>query len=238
MVSGGMSYVKYLLFAFNLVFVIFGILLLYAGFTTVAKIGDYHLLLIDAPNNVAIVLILVGFAIFLIAFLGCCGAIKESSCMLTSFSSIILVLLLVELIGAGLIFAFKSKLKTVAEDGIEKAIEKYGNDTDITVVLDDIQSHLGCCGARDYNDWHRLNPKFNSTDKYPHTCCPQPSEKEFCTSTDKLYTSGCVDKLDAEIKSSFGLLGGIAIAIAVIQLIGIVFACSLSRSIRKEYEVV
>jgi CD63 antigen len=49
---------------------------------------------------------------------------------------------------------------------------------------------------------------------------------------------GCVVKLDREIKGSFALLGGIAIAIAVIQLIGIVFACSLSRSIKKEYEVV
>ncbi|CAG2117666.1 unnamed protein product, partial [Medioppia subpectinata] len=51
MVSGGMSCVKYLLFAFNLVFVIFGILLLYSGFKTIAKIDDYHLVLEDAPHN-------------------------------------------------------------------------------------------------------------------------------------------------------------------------------------------
>ncbi len=49
---------------------------------------------------------------------------------------------------------------------------------------------------------------------------------------------GCVKKLDEEIKGSLGLLGGIAIAMAVIQLIGIIFACSLSRSIKKEYEFV
>jgi len=49
---------------------------------------------------------------------------------------------------------------------------------------------------------------------------------------------GCVKKLDAEFRSSIGLLGGIAIAVAVIQLLGIIFACSLSRTIKKEYEVV
>jgi CD63 antigen len=65
---------------------IFGILLLYSGFKTIANIDHYHLLLDEAPHNVAIALVVVGFAIFAVAFLGCCGAIKENACMLTSVS--------------------------------------------------------------------------------------------------------------------------------------------------------
>jgi len=242
MVEGGMSCVKYLLFAFNLVFVIFGILLLYAGFSTVAQIGHYKELIEDAPNNVAITLIIVGFVIFLIAFLGCCGAIKENYCMLVTFSAIILGILLIELIGAGLVLAFKSKLKSVAEDGIKKAIVKYKNTTDDTTVnkvLDDIQSHFHCCGANNYSDWQQ-NEFFNSTHHYPYSCCSDRIETNgtFCKELNKLHKQGCVDALDNEIRGSFGLLGGIAIAIAVIQLIGIIFACSLSRTIGKEYEVV
>jgi len=244
MVSGGMSCIKYLLFAFNLVFVIFGILLLYSGFSTVTKIGHYQALIEDAPNNVAITLIIVGFVIFFIAFLGCCGAIRESSCMLITFSAIILGILLIELIGAGLVLTFKSKLKDVAKEGIEKAIQKYETnstiDSPLTKVLDDIQSHLHCCGALQPSDWNE-NKHFNGTDNYPYSCCPQEvvhNTTACTTATKDLYKRGCVDALDEEIRYSFGLLGGIAIAIAVIQLLGIIFACSLSRTISKEYEVV
>jgi len=247
MVSGGMSCVKYLLFAFNLVFVIFGILLLYSGFKTIAKIDDYHLILEEAPHNVAIALVIVGFAIFVLAFLGCCGAIKENSCMLTSFSSIILVILLIELIGAGLIFAFKSKLKTAAEHGIQHAIEKYNvtnNSSEINVVLDDIQKHMKCCGAVNSTDWPKFNPYFKDKNYFPDSCCDAPTgattdaptgAHKNCTTP---YPDGCIGKLDDEVRNSVGLLGGIAIAVAVIQLLGIIFSCSLSRSIKREYEVV
>jgi CD63 antigen len=130
MVEGGMTCVKYLLFAFNLVFVIFGILLVYAGLTAIARIGQYQLLIEETPYNVAITLVIVGFFIFLIAFLGCCGAIRENYCMLVTFSAIILAILLIELIGSGLILAFKFKLRTLTENGIAAAIEKYnGTDT-------------------------------------------------------------------------------------------------------------
>jgi CD63 antigen len=236
MVSGGMSCVKYLLFAFNLVFVIFGILLLYSGFKTIANIDHYHLLLDEAPHNVAIALVIVGFAIFAVAFLGCCGAIKENACMLTSFSSIILVILLIELIGAGLIFAFKSTLKSAAEKGIEAAIGKYNmtdNSTEINLILDDIQKNMKCCGAVNASDWQSHN-KYPA-DNYPPSCCATEITTKFCI---KPYDQGCIDKLEADVKGSIGLLGGIAIAVAVIQLIGIIFSCSLSRSIKREYEVV
>jgi len=242
MVSGGMSCVKYLLFAFNLVFVIFGILLLYAGFSTVAKIGNYERILEDAPNNAAIALIIVGFAIFILAFFGCCGAIKENSCMLTTFSSIILVILLIELIGAGLIFAFKSKLRATAEDGIKKVIETKYNATDpklpVNVILDDIQTNLKCCGAINASDWKK-NEFFGKNNSYPHSCCEKANEGivDYCNE-DQVYAKGCVDIMVNEIRGSFGFLGGIAIAVAVIQLLGVIFACSLSRSIKKEYEVV
>lgn len=231
-----MTCVKYLLFAFNLVFVIFGILLLYAGFTTVANLGHYQPLIEEAPNNVAITLIIIGFLIFLIAFLGCCGAIRENYCMLVTFSAIILGILIIELIGAGLILAFKSKLKTLTEKGIVMAIEKY-NTTDAAVdkVLDDIQSHLKCCGANNYSEWHIHNKLYNNTDVLPYSCCAETVNG--CTDR-QAYAKGCVNQIDEEIRGSFGLLGGIAIAIAVIQLIGIVFACCLSKSVKKEYEVV
>jgi len=243
MVSGGMSCIKYLLFAFNLIFVIFGILLIYAGFSTFFKIEYYELILKEAPSNVAITLIVIGFAIFAIAFLGCCGAIKESYCMLVTFGGVISIILIIELIGAGLVLAFKSKIRDEAHHGLIAAIDQYNitetpDHRPLSQLLDDIQSNLHCCGANDFNDWKRNE---TTVTQLPESCCP----KNGTTKTDKcgphsenVYKKGCVDALENEIKNSFGLLGGIGIAIALIQLFGIFFACSLGRSIKKEYEVV
>jgi len=111
MVHGGMSIVKYLLFAFNLIFVIFGILLVYSGIKTAITLHDYKLIINDGPSTSAIVLVVIGVIIFFIAFLGCCGAIKENYCMLCSFGGVILVILIVELIGAGLVLAYRKELK-------------------------------------------------------------------------------------------------------------------------------
>ncbi|KAK1886338.1 Tetraspanin-1 [Dissostichus eleginoides] len=52
-------------------------------------------------SNVAYLLIAVGAVLLLIGFLGCCGAVKESRCMLLTFFSIVLILFLVEVAGCG-----------------------------------------------------------------------------------------------------------------------------------------
>ncbi len=88
----------------------FGLLLSYSGFSTLKKTFHYQELIEDAPNNMIIVLISVGFIINFISFLGCCGDVGESPCMLTTFSAIILIIIPIELIGAGVVLNFKSKV--------------------------------------------------------------------------------------------------------------------------------
>jgi len=87
-------------------------------------------------------------------------------------------------------------LEKVTEDGIKSAIKQYKhheNDTEknpINDVLDDIQSHLKCCGATEPADW-QLNDYFNRTGGYPYSCCPQQEDKNHthtdCTDPKKLF---------------------------------------------------
>lgn len=102
-----MACVRYLLFAFTLVFVIFGSLLIYTGFSTFVSLNKYQLVVHNSPSGSTIVLLIAGFAIFLTAFMGCCGAITKNTYMLRTFAFIITVLLLIELVTVGLLFAFK-----------------------------------------------------------------------------------------------------------------------------------
>ncbi|EGI68122.1 CD63 antigen [Acromyrmex echinatior] len=53
-----------------------------------------------------------------------------------------------------------------------------------------------------------------------------------------VYSEGCMMKLQSAIENNAMILGGVGIGVALIQLIGVVFACCLARSIRREYETV
>lgn len=134
------------------------------------------------------------------------------------------------------------QLRDATQEGFIQAIEKYENNREsnktINKVIDDIQSHMKCCGAAGPEDWHNNSQSFQPN-TWPYSCCANITSSEpLCTNKDKVYPEGCVNKIDDEVRNSIGLLGAIAITIAVIQLFGIIFACSLSRTIRKEYEVV
>lgn len=43
-----------------------------------------------------IVLIVIGCVVFIISFFGCCGAVRESTCMIMTYSSFVMILLLVK----------------------------------------------------------------------------------------------------------------------------------------------
>jgi len=282
MVEGGMSCVKYILFVFNFIFVIFGGLLIYLGFMIIQESVDFKEF-IETPDTMAIGVIIVGFFIFLIAFLGCCGAILESYCVLLSFGIIVTIILLIEVSLAGLAFAFKDNLRGSAEHSLVNAIESY-NATDpgakYTRLLDELQWNVKCCGANNASDWK---------DEIPISCCPrqkhddktkivckvagEPTSSPFSNSFNSdsnrdrfgnptansnsvfgnefglgsttesptvvnAFDRGCVDAVVEAIEGSLGPVGGACLAVALFQLIGIMFAFCLGRAVKREYQVV
>lgn len=110
MARGSVACMKYLLFSFTFIFVVFGILLVYAGFSTFVRLNKYELILTNGPDNATIALLIVGFSIFFIAFLGCCGALMENDFMLRTFSFIITVLLLIEIFSVGFVYTFRKSV--------------------------------------------------------------------------------------------------------------------------------
>lgn len=90
------------------------------------------------------------------------------------------------------------------------------------------------CGINGPNDWKRIY--INTT--VPSTCCHLlPENVKQCTS---VYASkeGCYPKLLNFLDTKSLLLGFVGIGIAVVQLIGVIFACALSRAFRENYETV
>ncbi|KAJ8363407.1 hypothetical protein SKAU_G00122380 [Synaphobranchus kaupii] len=88
------------------------------GGSLLAVIGNIE----DAPAelsqllNVGYLLIAVGAVLLIMGFLGCCGAVKESRCMLLLFFVIVLVVFIAEVAGAIVVLVFQP----LAEDLINR----------------------------------------------------------------------------------------------------------------------
>jgi len=219
MASGGMVLVKYLLFFFNFIFWLSGLALIILGAVIKVKYGDFIQVSSSSITTAPVFLIIIGAIIFIVGFLGCCGAWKENYCMITTFAVILAIIFILEIAAGAVAYVYRGKIKTYVENGVDNALKKY-NDTKFSHAMNTVQSKLKCCGS-------------NGPSDYPKGHIP----KSCHYNTTAYYETGCVSALENYLKEHLAYVGGVGIGIAFIQLIGILFACCLMRSIKKEYEV-
>ncbi|KAL6457790.1 hypothetical protein MHYP_G00330200 [Metynnis hypsauchen] len=145
-VQGGMKCVKYLLFFFNFIFWLSGSLVLAVGLWLRFDPNTSSLLNEDgAPETFFIavyILIGAGGIMMLVGFFGCCGAVRESQCLLGSFFACLLVIFGAE-VAAG-VFGFLKKDKVIEEvkNFYHSSISESGNSTSIVNIYHKI---LECC---------------------------------------------------------------------------------------------
>ncbi|XP_043596255.1 CD63 antigen-like isoform X1 [Bombus pyrosoma] len=222
----GIGMIKYLLFIFNFIFAICGLAILTLGVIVhlqVSGITDHIDTNLLFPS---ITLIVIGSIIFVISFFGCCGAIRESHCMTITFASFLLFILIVQVAVAVYVFVVvkNNDDKVDITENYEKVFKNYGMNNDSTKMIDLVQSSLHCCGVYSSKDFILHNRSI------PPSCCGL-TEEQTCSSKD-VYEVGCVQELKRAISNAGTILGSLAIAIAGVELIGIVFALCLANSIR------
>jgi len=227
MVQGGMTLVKYVLFLFNALFVIFGITLVVLGSIAVNSVKyvkpEFDL---GSLMSAGILVILLGLFIFFLSFLGCCGAIKESHCMVMTYSVILLLIVILEFAAAITAFVFKDKIEKSLKDVWSKQLEKckdHINSTNACDPIDALQSDFKCCGIEGASDW---GDKLKNID----SCFPDKSKDP--------YPRGCFSMFKDTLKKNALTIGIVGLIFTFIELVGVIFGCCLSRSIRLQYEVV
>ncbi|CAG9819246.1 unnamed protein product [Phaedon cochleariae] len=235
MVSGGMSCVKYMLFAFNLLFAISGIAILTVGAIIHMVYSHYSNFVYTSYQSAPIVLIIVGVVIFIVAFFGCCGAVKENHCMVVTFSVLLLAILILELVAGIMGYVKRNEVEVMLESKLNSTMYSYYTNPEIENTWDIAQHEAECCGMNGPTDWQ----KITRNDSLPHTCCPNTQDDGSCTlKTPNVYTASCFEKLKAVFNKYGAIIGGVGIGVAISQLVGVIFACCLARSIRREYETV
>ncbi|XP_074684243.1 tetraspanin-33 [Strix aluco] len=249
--------VKYVLFFFNTLFWMISM-------ATVA-VGVYARLLKHAEAALAclvvdpaVLLIAVGVLIFLITFCGCVGSLRENICLLQAFSVCLTIVFLLQLAAGVLGFVFSDKARGKVSDIINAAIVHYRDDPDLQNLIDFGQKEFSCCGGVSYKDWSQ-NMYFNCTPanpsqercSVPFSCCLRDTHQAvvntqcgwgvqargYLEAGAVIYTTGCVDTLGSWIHSNLLLLGGIALGLALPQLVGILLAQILIHQIKDQIKL-
>lgn len=264
--SCGGKCMKWLLFIFNFIFFLGGAAVLGIGiWMHVDKnIGQWLIVISGDPNDPlyrasTIVLMTVGAFVFLVGFLGCCGACKESQCMLCTYAILLVLVFIAMLVGAILAIVFRNRLGDEMRDTMKyqvssEVVDQYNGTTAITAAWNALQMDLECCGSvgpRDYINNTNFNWNANPGNPVPRTCCvqadgvskdptnPRPKNLATCydhaksgvTSNEFVWSKGCYDEFNGWMGSKAAILIGVGIGIAVIQIVGIIFACCLRKQI-------
>ncbi|CAL1568336.1 unnamed protein product [Knipowitschia caucasica] len=216
---------KYLLFLFNLLFWISGCIIL--GVSIYLKVNkDKNSISSESLPGVDL-LIAVGVIIMLLGFLGCCGAIKENRCMLLLFF-IFLLLIFLLLVAAGILGAIgEHKVKDWIRERMNKYLPLNNQPDSVKEDLYKMQTELKCCGLlKGPADWTSIPPscKCQSTDE---------TAKDNCDSNGTFKTT-CTDRIIEEMEKSMGIVLGIAFAIAILLIFGMVISMILYCQIGKK----
>ncbi|CAG0903731.1 unnamed protein product [Darwinula stevensoni] len=180
--------------------------------------------------SAAYILIVTGAVVVLLAFLGCCGAIKEVKCMLLTYSTLLFLLFVVLLVAGILGYVFRGRVEESIDGAMKKALMEYDDEKadPIKIAWDDAQRKFKCCGIDKAEDW-KLNDKLKG--RFPSSCCRVEGNDKLKCEDNESYTwsEGCKNKLETYVQDHGTVIGGVGIGIAVLTLLGIVFGCALSK---------
>ncbi|KAM4880897.1 CD63 antigen isoform 2-T3 [Sylvia borin] len=236
-VEGGMKCVKFLVFFFNFIFWLCGVALIAIGVLALVALAKAPVAPVSGWGWSPGAVVVLGVFIFFISFFGCCGAWRESYCMVTTFAVLLSLIFLVEIAAAITGYVFRHKVPELVEEGLWEAMRRYEQEPSLAAALDTFQQRFECCGVHNYTDWARVG-HFGANDTVPRSCCRVSTDTCNLRPTPQtVYEKGCLPSLQGWVRRNFLLLAAVALGVALFEVLGVVFSCCLMRGIRSGYEV-
>ncbi|KAJ8376307.1 hypothetical protein SKAU_G00068870 [Synaphobranchus kaupii] len=162
--------------------------------------------------NVGYFCIAVGAVLVLLGFLGCCGAQKESKCLLIMAEGI---------------------LKAWATPALQK---QYGKEPVVTKIWNTTMTELKCCGFTNYTDFTNSYYYSENGDTYPPTCCRIPRGACSDEAAYRSNVQGCFEQLLSTLKKNANIVGGIAAGICALEVaamaVSMYLYCHLDKTTR------
>ncbi|XP_075044452.1 tetraspanin-18 [Mixophyes fleayi] len=243
MEGDSVSCVKYLMFIFNFFIFLGGSFLLGLGIWVIVDPTGFREIIAVNPLMFmgAYLVLAMGAMLFLLGFLGCCGAIRENKCLLLFFFMFILVIFLAELSAAILAFLFRENL---TRDSFTKDLKRHytGNSTDVfTSTWNSVMTTFECCGVNGPEDFgDTLQFKTHMHHPVPEACCRRNvlrRDKEIVSGTEcmmgiEMNRQGCYLTILNSLEPYVYIAGALAIGVLAVELFAMIFAMCLFRGIQ------
>uniref|UniRef100_A0A8C5RVY0 Tetraspanin n=1 Tax=Laticauda laticaudata TaxID=8630 RepID=A0A8C5RVY0_LATLA len=173
--------------------------------------------------HIGYLLIAIGAVLFLLGFLGCCGAQKESKCLLIMFFSIILIIFIIEVAGAVVALVYTSLAESILQATVAKLLkDNYGKSNPVTEAWNVTMTELKCCGLSNYTDFND-SQFYKETNSYPGQCCNSSISSLSATTCNETVAAssevkGCFPQMLSEIRKNAAVVGGVAAGIGALEV--------------------
>lgn len=237
---GCFTFIKVMMILFNLAIFLGGGALLGVGIW-VAVDSSSFLKIFGALSssamqfvNVGYFLIAIGAILVLLGFLGCCGAQKESKCLLIIFFSIVLIIFIAEIAGAVVALVYTSMAESLLSALVTPVLKKdYGSKQDVTQIWNTTMEELKCCGFMNYTDFNNSYYYDHNGGLYPSYCCKPTNVTCKAEQASESKVQGCFSQLITTLKTNAAIVGGVAAGICALELAAMVVSMYLYCHIDK-----
>lgn len=240
----GKSLMKTLMFIFNGLVWILGIVLIIIGIVVMVEGQNWNDIIDGKTVPVSALLIVVGLVIAIIGFLGCCGAMKQNGPMLLIYAIALTIIILIQLVAGILAFIFSDQATEIVTEGLDKGMREYGASESYSEGIDYLQEIFECCGITDAADWSLSADKAtywintgNHTNDTPDSCCVTITDncgdgKAIAASADDddINYSGCFTTLKDWIMDQGMTMGICGMVFIAFEFGAICVACLLKGS--------
>ncbi|XP_014818756.1 PREDICTED: tetraspanin-8 [Calidris pugnax] len=232
---------KYSMFIFNFFFWVCGVLIL--GISVWIRVSEAAQEEVDIDHSLflgADLLIAVGAIIMVLGFLGCCGAIKESRCMLLLFFIGLLLILLLQVTGGILGAMYKPQVETSLNKTLLQTVHLLQNSTKEAEAFQEkfheFEKRHKCCGVLiGPADWGQ---NFNKPVGNSKACACEienPPADLCITNVDRsIYKMPCREVVMEYINGHLLIIIGIAFGLVIIEILGLGFSMSLFCQIKRK----
>ncbi|KAL0968701.1 hypothetical protein UPYG_G00270420 [Umbra pygmaea] len=246
--KGCITATKYFLFLFNLLFFIFGAVILGFGLWILLDDKSFIAILQESSTTIKVssyILISVGSVSMAMGFVGCIGAVYEIRCLLGLYFTCLLLILIAQVTAGVLIYFQRESLKHEVSNIIKGLLVNYtGQNRTTEHTWDYIQKTMHCCGWTGPGNWsENLAIKNSSAPLYPCSC-----RNETLPGTDlrdhglcehlsaelPVYQTGCMHSGEEWLLKNCGVILGVCVGVAVIELLGMLLSMCLCKSVVQE----
>ncbi|NXN96427.1 TSN10 protein, partial [Rhinopomastus cyanomelas] len=244
--------VRYLAFAWNLLFFLLGLLALAIGLWGLLAKGSLGSdRLAPLGSDPMLLFMLVGLGASGVSLAGCLGALRPSPCLLRFFVGSVLTFVGLEVLGGLLLVLARHWLRDALQDTLLLCLLHYQDEPDLQFLVDEVQRSLQCCGLSSYRDWE-INPYFNCSSPgvqacgVPASCCLDPWQNGSITNTQcafgtlrmdeaaagtLVHLGGCVSQLGAWLRGQAGSVAAAAALLLLVEATGVLLVLKVLRDI-------